>query len=335
MKVFTTQVLEPEGVAILTRVAEVVSPPHRNPLKREEFLSGIADADGVILIWHTDIMDREAFDHAPKLKVVVRRGVGYDNIDVAEATRRGVCVAVCPANIPTIADVAFGLIMCAARKFPQADHFVRMGQWKEGGGWVAYKFMGQDVHHSSLGIIGLGRIGQEVAKRALGFDMKVMYYDQIRRPEVEAKMDVTFMLLEELLALSDFISINCALNESTYHLINDHTISLMKKTAILVNTSRGPTVDLEALYRALKGGQLAGAGLDVFEPEPIPVDHPILKLKNVVFTPHLGSSTMGVRILMAEQAARSAASVLLGEEPEYLLNPDVRMARPLRPRSTK
>lgn len=334
MKVFTTQALEPEGMVILERVAEVVSPPHRNPLEREEFLSGITDADGVILIWHTDMMDREAFDHAPKLKVVVRRGVGYENIDVGEATRQGVYVAVCPANVPTIADVAFGLIMCAARKFPQADHFVHTGQWKEGGGWVAYKFMGQDVHHSSLGIIGLGRIGQEVAKRALGFDMKVRYYDPVRRPEVEAKMSIAYVPLEELLATADFISINCALNESTYHLINERTLSLMKRTAILVNTSRGPTVDLNALYRALKEGRLGGAGLDVFEPEPLPADHPILTLENVVFTPHLGSSTMGTRIRMAEMAARSAASVLLGEEPEFLLNPDVRLVRPLRQRSS-
>lgn len=147
-----------------------MSPPHLNPLTREEFLSGIADADGVILVWHTEMMDREAFDRAPKIKVVVRRGVGYDNIDVAEATRRGVYVAVCPVHVPTIADVAFGLILCAARRFPQADHFVRTGQWTEGGSWVAYKFMGQDVHHSTLGIVGMGRIGQEVAKRALGFE---------------------------------------------------------------------------------------------------------------------------------------------------------------------
>ncbi len=331
MKVFTTQVLEPEGIAILERVAEVVSPPHRNPLNREEFLAGIAHSDGVILIWHTDMMDREAFDHAPKLKVVVRRGVGYENIDVGEATRRGVAVAVCPANVPTIADVAFGLIMCAARKFPQAHNFVRTRQWIEGGGWVAFKFMGQDVHHSTLGIIGLGRIGQEVAKRALGFDMKVLYYDAVRRPELEAKMGITFTPLEELLRSADFVSINCALNESTRNLINENTLGLMKKTAILINTSRGPTVDLDALYRALKDGLLAGAGLDVFEPEPVPIDHPILSLDNVVFTPHLGSSTMGTRVRMAEMAARSVVRVLLGEEPEYLLNPEVKQVLSLRP----
>ena len=280
------------------------------------------------------MMDREAFDRAPKLKVVVRRGVGYDNIDVGEATRRGVYVAVCPVHVSTIADTAFGLIMCAARRFPQADHFVRTGQWIEGGSWVAFKFMGQDVHHSTLGIIGLGRIGQEVAKRALGFEMKVLYCDPVRRPEVEAKMGIAFASLEELLAAADFISINCALNESTYHLINERTLRLMKPTAILVNTSRGPTVDLNALYRALKDRRLGGAGLDVFEPEPVPADHPILTLENVVFTPHLGTSTMGTRIRMAETTAKGAVSVLLGEEPEFLLNPEVRQVRPLRPRST-
>ena len=334
MKVFMTQALEPEGVAILERVAEVVSPPHLNPLSRKEFLSGIADADGVILVWHTEMMDGDAFDAAPKLKVVVRRGVGYDNIDVLEATRRGVYVAVCPVHVSTIADTAFGLIMCAARRLPQADHFVRTGQWTEGGSWVAFKFMGQDVHHSTLGIIGLGRIGQEVAKRALGFEMKVIYFDTVRRPELETQLGISFTPFEELLRTSDFVSLNCALNESTFHLINERTLRLMKPTAILVNTSRGPTVDLEDLYRALKDGRLGGAGLDVFEPEPVPADHPILALENVVFTPHLGTSTMGVRVRMAETAARGAVSVLLGEEPEFLLNPEVRLVRPLRPRRT-
>lgn len=156
MKVFMTQALEPEGVAILERVAEVVSPPHLNPLTREEFLSGIADADGVILVWHTEMMVREAFDRAPKIKVVVRRGVGYDNIDVAEATRRGVYVAVCPVHVPTIADVAFGLILCAAKQFPQADHFVRTGQWTEGG------FLG------CLQVHGLGRPPQHTGDRRDG-----------------------------------------------------------------------------------------------------------------------------------------------------------------------
>jgi lactate dehydrogenase-like 2-hydroxyacid dehydrogenase len=334
MKVFMTQNMEPEGVTIIERVANVVSPSHLNPLSREEFLSGVTDADGVIMVWHTERMDREAFDKAPNLKVVVRKGVGYDNIDVAEATRRGVYVAVCPLNIPTIADTAFGLILCAARRFPQANQFVRTGQWTEGGAWVALKFLGQNVHHSTLGIIGLGRIGQEVAKRAQGFDMKVLYYDAIRRPEMETRMGITFAPLEELLATADFVSINCALNESTHHIINERTIRMMKSTAILVNTSRGPTVDLDALYRALKDGRLGGAGLDVFEPEPVPVDHPILALENVVFTPHLGTSTMGTRIQIAESVARGIVSVLSGEEPEFLLNPEVRRVRPLKPHGT-
>lgn len=164
--------------------------------------------------------------------------------------------------------------------------------------------------------------------------MKVLYYDVMRRPELETRMTNIFVPLDELLAQADFVSINCALNESTYHLINERTLRLMKPTAILVNTSRGPTVDLNALYQALKEGRLGGAGLDVFEPEPVPADHPILSLGNVVFTPHLGTSTMGVRIRMAEAAARAAVSVLMGEEPEFLLNQEVRQVRPLRRHST-
>ena len=332
MKVFITQTLEPEAVAIVERVAEAVCPGHSNPLTREEFLSGIAEADGVILVWHTEMMDREAFDRAPHMKVVVRRGVGVDNIDLDEATRRGVYVTCSPVHVGTIADNAFALLMCAARKIPQAHNFVRDGQWTEGGTWVAFKFMGQDVHHSILGIVGMGRIGQEVAKRAQGFDMKVMYYDVVRRPDVEARLGISFAPLDELLGKSDFVSLNCALTESTYHLINDRTIRLMKPTAIVVNTSRGPTVDLDALYRALKEGRLAGAALDVFDPEPPPVDHPILGLDNVIFTPHLGTSAMGTRVRMAEVAAEGVVSVLTGEEPEFLVNPEVRQTHPLRPR---
>lgn len=334
MKVFITQTLEPEAVAIVGRVAEVACPGHANPLTREEFLSGIADADAVILVWHTETMDQEAFDRAPRMKVVVRRGVGVDNIDLAEATRRGVYVACSPVHVGTIADNAFALLMCAARKIPQAHQFVKSGQWTEGGTWVAFKFMGHDVHHTTLGIIGMGRIGQEVAKRALGFDMKVRYYDVVRRPDVEARLGITYSPLEELLAEADFVSLNCALTESTYHLINERTIGLMKPTAIVVNTSRGPTVDLEALYRALKEGRLGGAALDVFDPEPLPVDHPILSLDNVVVTPHLGTSAMGTRVRMAEVAAEGVVSVLTGEEPEFLLNPEVRGIRPLKPRPT-
>lgn len=331
MKVFMTQSMESEGVAIMERVARVVAPPHLRPISREEFLSGIADADGAVMVWHTEMMDRDAFEHAPNLKVVARRGVGYDNIDIEEATRRGVYVTVCPLNIPTIADTAFGLIMCAARRFPQADQFVRSGQWTEGGSWVAFKFMGENIHHATLGLVGLGRIGQEVAKRAKGFDMKILYYDTIRRPEVEADMGVIFSPMDELLATSDFVSLNCALNEATYHLINERTLAMMKPTAILVNTSRGPTVDLDALYRALKAGRLGGAGLDVFDPEPVPVDHPILTLENVVFTPHLGTSTMRTRVEIAKAVANCVVSVLSGEEPEFLLNKEVRQVRPLKP----
>lgn len=332
MKVFITQPLEPEGVAIVERVAEVACPGHPNPLTREEFLNGISGADGVILVWHTEMMDRDAFDRAPNMKVVVRRGVGFDNIDLAEATRRGVYVASTPVHMATIADNAFALLMCAARKIPQAHHFVQSGQWTEGGTWVAYKFMGQDVHHSTLGIVGMGRIGQEVAKRACGFDMKVLYYDVVRRPDVETSLGIAYAPLEELLATSDFVSLNCALTDSTYHLINDRTIAVMKPTAIVVNTSRGPTVDLDALYRALKEGRLGGAALDVFDPEPLPVDHPLLSLDNVVFSPHLGASAMGTRIRMAEAAGEAVVSVLHGEEPEFLLNPEVRQVHPLKPR---
>lgn len=320
MKVFLTQPLEPSAVELLKTVADVEMNSTGRPLTREQFLDAIKDADAVVLTWHTDQMDKEAFAVAKRLKVVARRGVGYDNIDLEEATARRIPVTFCPVHTPTIADLTFGLILCAARRIHAADRFVRNGEWTAGGTWVAYKFMGFDVHHKTLGIIGLGRIGAEVAKRARGFDMRVLYNDVVRKPELESSLGVVYAELEDLLREADFVSVNCALNDSTRGLIGEREISLMKTNAVLVVTARGGIVDQTALYNALVQGKLGGAGLDVFEQEPIPPDDPLLRLDNVVFTPHLGTSVADMRERMALVVAEDVVRVLKGEKPVYQLN---------------
>lgn len=329
MKVFIAQPIQPEGVKMLEEIAEVVSTKEGRPLKREEFLNYIKDVDAIILPWHTDIMDREAFDVAKNLKAIGRHGVGYENIDLKTATERGVYVTYCPVHTPTVADTAFALIVAAARKIPQADRFVKSGEWTIGGEWVAWKFLGVDLHDKTLGVIGLGRIGSMVAKRGTGFDMRILYHDVDRKPGLEKELGAKWVTLEELLRESDFISVNTFLSEKTRHLIGAKEFKMMKKTAIIVNTSRGPVIDQDALYEALKNGEIGGAGLDVYEEEPLPLDSPLLTLDNVVLLPHIGSAALDMRQKMARVTASDVIAVLTGKEPKYLLNPEVREVRPL------
>lgn len=321
MKVFVTQKFEKEAIELLEGVAEVKSSGVDRPLTREEFLDGIKDADAVILVWHTEQMDKEAYEAAPNLKIVARRGVGYDNIDVAEAKKRGIYATVTPVHTHTIADLTFGMIINAARRLHVADAFVRSGEWTEekSGTWVANRFMGFDVHHKTIGIIGFGRIGKHMAKRAKGFDMRVLYHDVNRQPDAEQELGVEYADLDTLYAQSDFISVNCALTDSSKNLINREAIEKMKQNAIIVVSARGGIVDETALYEALVAGKLGGAGLDVFEPEPISPDNPLLKLENVFFSPHMGTNVYESRVKMAVTAAEDVVRVLSGEEPIYSL----------------
>ena len=320
MKVFITQNIEQESIdALEENGVEVVTSGLDGPLTRQEFLNGIRDVDAIIFVWHTEQMDKEAFEVASNLKIIARRGVGYDNIDLEEAKKRNIYVTVTPVHTHTIADLTFGLLLNAARKIHLADAFVRSGQWTEGGVWVARKFMGYDVHHKTIGIIGLGKIGKHMAKRAQGFDMDVIYYDVFRQPEAEDELGIKYATLDELYANSDFITVNCALTESTKNMINREAIDKMKDSAVLVVSARGGIVDESALYDALSNGRLGAAGMDVFEPEPILSDNPLLKLENVVFTPHLGASVQETRVLMAVTAAEEVLRVLNKSKPKYPL----------------
>lgn len=321
MNVFITQRIEQEAIDLLkSKGVSITCSNKDDPLTRDEFLTGIKDSDAVIMVWHTEQMDKAAFDIAKKLKIVARRGVGYDNIDVSEATKRRIYVTVTPVHMNTIADLTFGLIINAARRIPQADAYVRNGQWKEGGTHVARLFMGFDVYEKTIGIIGFGRIGRLVAQRASGFNMRVLYYDVSRQIDAEKAINAEYSSLDEIFKRCDFISINCALTDQTRHLIDKNAISKMKKNAVIVCTARGGIIDEQALYEALKEERIGGAGLDVFEPEPILADNPLLTLRNVVFTPHLGTSVYESRVKMVVTAAEEIIRVFSGEKPLYPLN---------------
>jgi glyoxylate reductase len=223
----------------------------------------------------------------------------------------------------TTADLAFALLLAAARRIVEGEVIVRAGKWKT---WGLMILLGQDVHHATLGIIGLGRIGAEVAKRGRGFDMKVLYYDTIRRHDLEKNLGVEFKDLRSLLAESDFVMIHCPLLPETHHLIGEEQFKLMKKTAILVNSARGPIVDTKALCNALRNRQIAYAALDVTEPEPIPLGgDPLLTLDNVVIVPHIASASVATRTKMAMMAVDNLLAGLKGEEPSHIVNPEVMM----------
>ena len=329
MKVYIAQPIQPEGVKILEQVAEVYSNPEGRPQTREEFLAQIPEVDAVILPWHTEVMDKEAIGIAKHLKIIGRHGVGYENIDLEAAADNGVYVTFTPVHTPTVADTAFALLMTAARRIAEADRFVKSGKWTVGGEWVAWQHMGLDVHHKTIGIIGCGRIGANVARRAHGFDMRVLYYDEVAQPEVEKQTGATRVGLEQLLRESDFVSVNCALNEKTRGLMGAKQFALMKPTSVFVNTARGPIVDLAALTDALKNRRIAAAGLDVYAEEPIRQGDPLLTLDNAVLLPHIGSAAIEMRRKMAITVAEDVVNVLTGKKPIYLLNPRVLQVRPL------
>ena len=257
----------------------------------------------------------------PRLKMVANMAVGFNNIDVETATRLHIAVSNTPGVLSdTTADLAFALLMATARRIPEAERFLRAGKYK---GWGPLLFCGADVHGSTLGLLGDGRIGKLVARRSSGFDMKVIYYDVYRMsPEEEATYNMTYMPMEDVLRQSDFISVHTPYMPSTHHLIGERELKMMKPTAILVNTARGPIVDEKALVRALQARTIAGAGLDVFENEPA-VEPELLTMENVVLLPHIASASLKTRTLMATMASDNIVAHYKGERPPNIVNPEV------------
>jgi glyoxylate reductase len=315
--VYVTRELPGDAVERLRRAASVRVWPEELPPPRDVLLREAAAADGLIALL-TDRIDTELLDAAPRLRIVSNVAVGYDNIDVAEATRRAVLVTNTPGILTdTTADFAFALLMAAARRVVEADRYTRQGRWKT---WGPQVLLGQDVHGACLGIVGLGGVGLEVAKRARGFGMRILYQDHRRRPREERRYGLLHTELDQLLREADFVSLHVPLTDDTRHLIGERELSLMKPTAVLVNTARGPVVDQRALYRFLKERRIAAAALDVTEVEPIPMDDPLLTLDNVIIAPHIASASVATRTRMASMAADNLLVALRGEEPPHCVN---------------
>lgn len=287
---------------------------------REGLLAQLAEADG--LLTAGGAVDQELLDRAPRLRVVSSMSVGYNHFDLAAMAARGVIGTNTPYVLDdTVADLAFALILASARRVAELDSFVKGGGWRKGAGLTEESLFGMDVHHATLGIIGMGRIGEAIAKRAVhGFDMNLLYYNRSRRPETEQKFGARYVSLDELLAESDFIVLMTPLTPETTRLIRKEHFEKMKRTAFFINTSRGQTVDEEALIEALQSGLIRGAGLDVFDREPVDPDNPLLKLPNVVTLPHIGSATAKTRFDMAMLAAQNLVAALAGEQPPNVVS---------------
>ena len=327
-KVYVTRELPERGMKIIRERFEAEVWPEYGPPPKEEIVRKARDVDALVTLL-SDKIDAEVFDAAPKLKIVAQMAVGFDNIDIAEATKRGIYVTNTPGVLTeTTADFAWALLMAIARRVVEADRYVRTGQWKVS--WHPSMLLGRDVYGATLGIVGAGRIGTAVARRAKGFNMKILYYDVVPMPpEIEKELGAKRVDLDTLLRESDFVSIHVPLMKETYHLINEEKLRLMKRTAYLINNSRGPVIDEKALYKALKEGWIAGAALDVFEQEPTPVDNPLLKLDNVVVAPHISSASYETRSRMAEMVAENLVAFFEGRTPPNLVNPEVVKVRPL------
>jgi len=279
---------------------------------RDVLLNEVKNVDGLLCLL-TEKIDEELLNEAKKLKVIGNLAVGYNNIDVKAANEKGIIVTNTPGVLTeTTADLTFALMMATARRVTEASDFLRNGEW---GAWSPMQMTGQDVYGSTLGIIGLGRIGEALVKRAKGFDMRVLYYNRTRKPEKEAELGIEYADFQSLLEQSDFVSLLIPYKPEVHHLIGKKELALMKKEAILINTARGGLVDESALYDALANGLIWGAGLDVFEEEPVPVNHPLLTLPNLVTLPHIGSATVKTRMKMASLAADNILNVLQGKEP--------------------
>jgi len=325
-KVYVTRELPERGMKIIRENFDVEVWPEYGPPPKEEIIEKAKDVDALVTLL-SDKIDVEVFDSAPKLKIVAQMAVGFDNIDVNEATKRGIYVTNTPGVLTeTTADFAWALLMAVARRVVEADKYVRSGRWKVN--WHPSMLLGRDVHGATLGIIGAGRIGAAVARRAKGFNMKILYNSRTRKADLEKELGAKYVDLENLLRESDFVSIHVPLTKETYHMINEERLKLMKRTAYLINTSRGPVVDEKALYKALKEGWIAGAALDVFEQEPTPADNPLLKLENVVVAPHISSASYETRSRMAEMAAENLVAFFEGRKPPNLVNPEVLKVRP-------
>jgi glyoxylate reductase len=287
------------------------------PVPRDVLMEEAKKADALLTML-SEKVDEELLQAARHLRVVANMAVGYDNVDVNAATKRGIAVCNTPDVLTeTTADLTFALLLAAARRIVEAAEYVKAGEWKS---WSPYLLAGIDVHHKTIGIVGMGSIGTAVAKRAKGFDMEILYHNRSRNLEAEQQLGAKYCTFEELLASADFVVCLTPLSNETRGMFNRKSFQMMKNSAVFINASRGPVVDEQALYEALASGEIAAAGLDVFEKEPIGQDHPLLTLKNVVALPHIGSATIETRTAMMKLCCDNIIEILQNRPPKTLVN---------------
>ena len=319
MKVFVTRKIPEPGLEILRKKFEIEVNPYDRVLSKEEIIKGLKGKDGLLCLL-TDPIDADVINSEPKLKMIASYAVGYNNIDVKAATKRGIPVSNTPGVLTdATSDMAWALLFSVARRIVEADKFTRAGKFK---GWGPMLMHGQDVTNRTLGVVGAGRIGTAFALKSKGFNMNVLYVDEKKNETLEKEVNAKKVTFDELLKKSDFISLHIPLIPSTHHLIGEKELKMMKKNAVLINTSRGPVVDEQALVFALKEKQIFGAGLDVYEHEPEMTEE-LKKLDNVVLQPHSASATIESRTKMAVMAAENMVAGLKGEIPNNCVNKEV------------
>jgi glyoxylate reductase len=316
--VYVTRPIPRPAIELLEQSCSVDVNAEDRVLGKSELVEKARGKDGILCLLN-DTLDEQVIEAADRAKVIANFAVGYDNIDVDAATRRGILVTNTPGVLTdTTAELAWALVFAAARRIPEADRFTRAGRFT---GWSPTLFLGRDITGKTLGVIGAGRIGTAVAEKSRGFRMRILYHDIERNPDFEKRTGGTYATLDTLLEQADIVSIHVPLTESTVHLIGRHELKKMKKTAILVNTSRGPVVNEKELAEALENEEIAGAGLDVYEEEP-KINDALMRLDNVVLAPHIGSASVETRTKMAVMAAENLLAALRGETPPNLVNPE-------------
>jgi len=312
-KIFITRKIDDQVIEKLSEQFTVEVWPHDDrPVPREELLKQARDSYALLTML-SDKIDSELLEQASNLQIVANLAVGYDNIDVDAASKHKVIVTNTPEVLTdTTADLTFSLLMAVARRIVEADSYIKKGDWQS---WSPYLLAGSDIHHKTIGIIGMGKIGEAVARRAKGFEMDVLYHTRSRKPDAEKALDAKHVSLNELLEQSDFVVCLAPLTNETKGMIGKEAFNKMKNSAFFINAGRGPVVEESALIEALQKGKIAGAGLDVFEVEPISQDHPLLSMQNVVAVPHIGSSSRATRYTMMELCAENIMNVLTNKDP--------------------
>jgi glyoxylate reductase len=319
-RVFVTRQLPGEALGRLSKHVDLQVWEEEHPPPREALLDIVREVEGLITLI-TERVDEPLLATAPALRAVSNVAVGYDNIDVKACTARRIPVSNTPGVLTeTTADFAFALLAGLARRVAEADGYIRAGKWRM---WSPTLLLGTDIHGATLGIVGLGQIGAAMARRARGFGMRVLYFNRHARPELEAELGLQRVDKATLLAESDFLSLHVPLTPETRHWLGPAELAAMKPGALLINTARGPVVDQAALIEALARGHLGGAALDVMDPEPLPMDSPLLQLPNVLLAPHIGSGTHATRGRMASMAVDNLLAALEGRKPPHCVNPEL------------